>query len=106
MKPENPDPKDALLSSLLREARNTPSLPPRFREGVWRRIGEGETPSTAGVAWLDALAAWVLRPRFALAAAVVLICAGSVFGAVQGTQANRQDAQSRYITSVAPNSLR
>lgn len=83
-----------------------PSLPPRFREGVWRRIEESETPATAGMTWLDALAAWVLRPRFAMAAAVVLICAGSVFGAVQGTQANRQDAQSRYVASVAPNSLR
>jgi hypothetical protein len=106
MKPENPNPNDAPLSSLLHEARATPSLPPRFREGVWRRIEEAETPAIVRVGWLDALAAWALRPRFAVAAAVVLICAGSVFGAVQGAQANHQQAQSRYLSSVAPNSLR
>lgn len=106
MKTENPDPNDVRLGSLLREARATPPLPPRFREGAWRRIEESEVPATVRVGWLDALAAWVLRPRFAVASAVVLICAGSVFGAVQGTQANHQNAQSRYVTSVAPNSLR
>ena len=106
MKLENSDPNDARLGSLLRKARATPSLPPRFREGVWRRIEESEIPAPVRVGWLDALAAWVLRPRFAVASAVVLICAGSVFGAVQGAQVNHQNAQSRYVTSVAPNSLR
>jgi len=106
MKPENTDPNDARLASLLREARATPPLPPRFREGVWRRIEESETPAAAQLNWLDALAAWALRPRFALAAAAILICAGSIFGAVQGTQANHENAQTRYVTSVAPNSLR
>jgi len=104
MKPENSDSNDARLGSLLRESRATPSLPPRFREGVWRRIEESETSATQ-LGWLDALAAWALRPRFALAAAAVLICAGSIFGAVQGTQANHENAQTRYVT-YAPNSLR
>jgi di/tricarboxylate transporter len=106
MKPENSNSNDARLGALLREARMAPSLPPRFREGVWRRIEESETPATVRTGWLDALAAWVLRPRFALATAVVLICAGSVFGVVQGKQANQENAQSRYVASVAPNSLR
>ena len=106
MKPENPNPEEARLSALLREGRAAPSLPPRFREGVWRRIEEGEAPATAQVGWLEALAAWALRPRMALAAAVVLICAGSIFGAVAGTQANHHEAQSRYVATVAPNSLR
>jgi len=106
MNPENPNPNDARLSALLREGRTAPSLPPRFREGVWRRIEESETPSPVRVGWLDAFAAWALQPRFALAAAVVLICAGSIFGAVQGSHANQVDAQSRYVASVAPNSLR
>ena len=106
MKPENSDPNDARLGSLLREARATPSLPPRFRERVWRRIEEGETPAATKLSWLDALAAWALRPRFALTAALVLIGAGSIFGAVQGTHTNHENAQSRYVTSVAPNSLR
>lgn len=106
MKPENLDPNDARLGSLLREARATPALPPRFRESVWRRIEESETPADVRANWLDALAAWVLRPRFAVAAAVVLICAGSAVGVVRGAQTNHHDAQSRYVASVAPNSLR
>jgi|SRR6185312_11746828 len=106
MKPENLDPNDARLGALLRESRATPSLPPRFREDVWRRIEESETPADVRVSWLDALATWVLRPRFAVAVAVVLIGAGSVFGVVQGTQAKHEHAQSRYVASVAPNSLR
>jgi hypothetical protein len=106
MKPENTNPEDAPLSSLLREARTTPALPPRFQEGVWRRIEEGEVPAPARVTWLDALATWALRPKFALAIAVVLISAGSLAGIRQGSQAIRQDAQSRYVASVAPNTLR
>jgi len=106
MKPENPNPEDARLSALLRESRSVPSLPPRFREGVWRRIEESEIPAAAKITWLDALAAWALRPRFALALAVVLICAGSLAGIREGSEAAHQEAQSRYLTSVAPNSLR
>jgi len=105
----NPDPgtNDARLGALLREARVSPDLPPRFREGVWRRIEEPEAPARpAGLTWLDALAALVLRPRFALAAAVVLIAGGALFGARQGSQVARQDAQARYLAVVAPNSLR
>jgi hypothetical protein len=81
-------------------------LHPRFQEGVWRRIEEREIPATIRVGWLDALVLRTLRPRFALAAAVVLVAAGSVVGARQGNQAAHQDAQTRYVASVAPNSLR
>lgn len=106
MNPANPNPDDAKLSALLRESRSTHALPPRFREGVWRRIEESESPAVQRVSWLEALAAWALRPRFALAAAVVLICAGSLVGAREGREAARHDAQNRYLASVAPNSLR
>jgi hypothetical protein len=106
MNKENTNPNDAKLSALLRHARATPSLPPRFREGVWRRIEESETPAVATHNWLEALASWVLRPRFALAAAVVLIAAGSVLGVSEGRQSARLDAQTRYVASVAPNTLR
>lgn len=106
MNQENPNPSDPKLSALLREARAMPPLPPRFREGVWRRIEESEIPATARVGWVDALVGWALRPRFALATAIVLVCAGTLFGAVQGLQTARLDAQSRYVASVAPNTLR
>ena len=109
----NPDPGsaeagDARLSALLHESRVSPALPPRFQEGVWRRIEEADAPvqSTGGIAWLDALAALVLRPRFALATATVLIVAGALLGVREGGQMAKQDAQARYLAAVAPHSLR
>ena len=110
MKPENinSDPNDARLGTLLRASRVAPALPPRFQEGVWRRIEEADAPapSTGGIAWLDALAALVLRPRFALAAATVLIVAGALLGVREGSQLVKQDAQARYLATVAPHALR
>jgi hypothetical protein len=106
MNHENPNPNDEKLSAVLREARSQPSLPPRFQEGVWRRIEESEAPAASRRSWLDALASWVLRPRFALAVAVVLICAGSLAGVREGQQSVREQAQTRYLAAVAPNSLR
>ncbi len=109
----NPDPGsaeagDARLSALLHESRVSPALPPRFQEGVWRRIEEADVPvqSTGGIAWLDALAALVLRPRFALATATVLIVAGALLGVREGGQMAKQDAQARFLAAVAPHSLR
>ena len=106
MNEENINPNDAKLSALLRQSRSTHSLPPRFQEGVWRRIEESEAPAAAQRGWLDMLASWTLRPRFALATAIVLVLAGSLVGAREGRQAARADAQSRYVASVAPNTLR
>ena len=106
MEKENSNPNDEKLSALLRKARPAPSLPPRFQEGVWRRIEESEIPATSRTNWLEALVSWALRPKFALAAAVVLVAAGSLVGAHEGNQAAHVDAQTRYVTSVAPNSLR
>ena len=108
----NPDPaaeaSDARLGALLRESRVAPALPPRFQEGVWRRIEEAAAPvkATGGVAWLVAMATLVLRPRFALATATVLIVAGALLGVRNGSQMAHQDAQARYLAAVAPNSLR
>ncbi len=108
MKDPNITPEDAKLSELLRESRSAPSLPPRFQEGVWRRIeaAEATTRSTSGPSWLDALAALVLRPRLAFAVVVVLIAAGGLWGAHAGSQFARHEAQARYLAAVAPNSLR
>ena len=84
----NPEPNDAKFGTLLRASRVAPALPPRFREGVWRRIEDADAPapSTGRIAWLDALAALVLRPRFALATvATVLIVAGALLGVHEGS---------------------
>ena len=98
---KNMNPDDTKLSSLLRRSRVSPSLPPRFQENVWRRIedtGAPEKPAT----WLDALAALLLRPKFALVAATVLVMAGALFGVREGSLLARQDAQAQYMTAVAP----
>lgn len=99
----NPD--DIKLSALLRESRVSPALPPRFQENVWRRIETNAVPAKAG-SWLDALAALVLRPRFAYATVTALVVAGALLGVHQGAQLAKQDAQARYVAMVAPNALR
>ena len=108
MKPPDQNPEDPKLSRTLRSARPEPTLPPRFQEGVWRRIVETELPvcDARPVSWLDALVALVLRPRFALATVALLICAGAVLGVREAGQTARHDAQARYVAAVAPNSLR
>ena len=104
----NQNSDNAKLSELLRQARVSPSLPPRFQENVWRRIEHAEAPAhtTGRIAWLDTLAALVLRPRFAYATVATLMLVGILLGTHQGAQAAKQDAQARYVALVAPNSLR
>ena len=99
----NPD--DTKLSALLRESRISPALPPRFQENVWQRIEGNAVPAKAD-SWLDALAALVLRPRFAYATVTALVLAGALLGAFQGAHLAKQEAQARYVAMVAPNALR
>ena len=107
MKPDrdSAEASDARFSAVLRTARPSPSLPPRFQENVWRRIEEAEAPAPSG-SWLDALSALVLRPRFAYATVATLMLAGVLLGTYQGAQNAKQAGQARYLAVVAPNSLR
>ena len=102
---ENMNPSDTKFREVLRAARPSPSLPPRFQENVWRRIEEAEAPVKSGF-WLDAFAALVLRPRFAYATVATLMVAGVLLGSYQGAQTVKQTEQARYLAAVAPNSLR
>ena len=102
---DNMNTNDPKLSALLRESRLSPSLPPRFQENVWRRIEDAEAP-VKSESWLDALAALILRPKFAFATAAVLLFAGITLGTIDGSQTARHEAQTRYVASVAPDSLR
>lgn len=104
----NPENSDAKLSALLRESRVAPALPPRFQEGVWRRIEDAETAArpVGNVVWLQVLAGWVLRPKLAFATAAALVLAGVLLGARDGMETARHDAQARYLAAVAPNALR
>lgn len=107
MKSNNTEPDDARLGTLLREARTTPMLPPRFQENVWRRIERGEKsqPTPARANWLDALATWILRPQLAFALAAVLVLMGVGLGWNSGERLARSEAQARYVAAVAPNAL-
>ena len=102
---ENMNLSDTKFCEVLRAVRLSPPLPPRFRENVWRRIEEAEAPVKSG-SWLDALAALVLRPRFAYATVASLVLMGFLLGTYQGTQTVKQTEQARYLAAVAPNSLR
>lgn len=108
MNKENINLNDAKLSTLLRESRVSPALPPRFQENVWRRIenAEAPAPSKPGLSWLDALAALVLRPRFALATAAALVVAGALLGVRAGNVAANHAALAQYLATVAPAALR
>jgi hypothetical protein len=108
MNKENINPADAKLGALLHESRIAPALPPRFQESVWRRIEDAAAPSRSfgSVAWLDTLAALMLRPRLAFASVAALALVGVLLGTYQGTQVARHDAQARYLAIVAPNLLR
>jgi hypothetical protein len=102
---ENMNPDDKEFREVLRTARLSPSLPPRFQENVWRRIEDADAPVKSD-SWLDALAVLVLRPRFAYATVAALVLAGVLLGTYQGAQTARQNEQARYIALVAPNPLR
>jgi len=108
MNKQDLNPDEARLGELLREARAAPSLPPRFQHNVWQRTESTEARNFAVDArnWLDALVGWLLRPRPALAVAAVLVATGVGLGWSRGEQLARQDAQARYLATVAPNSLR
>ena len=107
MNETNFNPEDAKLRDLLRRSRAAPALPPRFQEGVWRRIGSAEVAKGAARRnWLDSLVQWVLRPKLALAGVAVLMLAGGLMGVREGAQSARHDAQARYLAAVAPSLLR
>jgi hypothetical protein len=105
MKENNQFSEDPQVSTLLRQARVSPVLPPRFQQNVWRRIEDAEAPAKS-VTWLDTLASFILRPRFAVAAAAMLLLAGVLAGTLQGREVARHDAQMNYLASVAPQSVR
>lgn len=100
MNTTTPNPGDAALGKLLREARPAPGLPPRFQENVWRRIEQNKS-SPAAAGWVEALAALVLKPRFAIASVCALVLVGGLLGTWEGSAHARQAAQDRYVASVA-----
>ena len=105
MKENHLHPNEARFSALLRASRPSPALPPRFQENVWRRIEDAEAPEKPE-SWLDAIAMLVMRPRFAVVTAAVLVLAGVLLGTFEGRQAARHEAQMNYLALVAPGPVR
>ena len=80
MKANNPH--DAVLSELLRLRRITVTLPPRFCDGVWRRIEQEEAGSNFTL--FAALTAWIEstlpRPQIAFCYVTALMIVGMASG--------------------------
>jgi hypothetical protein len=96
------NPEDLRLRELLHEAHPAPELPPRFQEGVWRRIEHNDAPAESRAGWLETLAALVLRPRWAMATVAVAVLAGVLSGMVQGQRLADRETRDRYVASVSP----
>ena len=105
--PERPDP----LRKVLREWRVTEPLPPRFQEGVWRRIQQADAGATAAATTTDwtMFKAWLAmampRPALAVAYLSVLLIAGIAGGYWQARQRTAHvdtELGTRYIQSVDP----
>jgi len=92
-------PGEDRLNSLLRESRPEPALPPRFQENVWRRIERADAQSKPA-SWISLLAGLILKPRFALATAAIVLVTGTFLGSLNGQAQARQVAQERYVTAV------
>jgi len=100
-------PEETKLRILLHEAFPKAELPPLFQQNVWRRIERADESVTflSRASRLDAIISWILRPQLAFALAAVLVLAGLGLGWNSGERSARNEAQARYISSVAPNAL-
>lgn len=83
------------------------TLPPRFKEQVWRRIEQREPAARTGAweSWLRWLENIFARKAVALAYVTVLVAAGLTAGYARGqTQEQRGNAQlaARYVQSIDP----
>ncbi len=104
MNHQSPPSSDERLRNLLREARPVADPAPGFRSAVWRRVERAELAGQAvgPVPWLDRVAAWLLRPRLALASTVALVLIGASLGARDGIHRSSQAAQAKYLAAVSP----
>lgn len=96
-----PDPE---LSRLLRDWDVPDELPPRFNEGVWRRL-ESSSALRPDSTLLSRWRAWWHRPGMAWAYVAILLAAGASAGAWQGRVTALQvidQLQGRYVLSVDP----
>ncbi|HXT39243.1 MAG TPA: hypothetical protein VN887_04380 [Candidatus Angelobacter sp.] len=107
MSTEYSNENDARLGRLLNEWKPDAVLPPRFQEGVWRRIAQGDD-STRDWRWTDLLQpieACFRRPALAVAYVAVLLMVGIGAGLLQAREKASQidhGLQARYLQAVDP----
>lgn len=101
--------QDAKLRALLRECGITATLPPRFCEGVWRRIAQREQEPTALAALWTAFNRWMdaklPRPALAVSYVTILLVIGAGAGWAQAHQEKARvssELSARYVQSVDP----
>lgn len=98
----SPDPTpDPELRTLLRSAHPSPGLPPRFQEGVWRRLERSErlNPSQG---WFESLIAGLFRPAYASFGLALVMIAGISLGLRDTDASNPRTERARYLAAVSP----
>ncbi len=103
MNPPNPIEDDDVLRSALKDAHPTASLPPRFQEGVWSRIGRAERLESArGTCGWESWLAQMLRPAWISAGLAGIMLAGIWVGIRDGDSRALQVGRNRYLAAVSP----
>jgi hypothetical protein len=108
LEPQNDD-RDDELSDVLKEWRVEASLPPRFREGVWRRIAISQEKRGAWIGfWRSVAFRWeaIVQKPIGVAACLVFFAAVGVgigtWHAREFTQSAQTAWQYAYFQSVSP----
>ncbi len=104
MKTPDPNLDEPRLKTLLRDAHPAPPLPPRFQEGVWKRLERAERPmpAAAPARWLEQWVRGLLRPRYATAGLALAMFAGAWLGVRNGAGIVHRADRDRYIAAVSP----
>src|SRR5206468_10499230 len=105
-----PGDQEEALRKVLKEWHVGAALPPRFQEGVWRRIEQAErAPAPIAPSVWAVIAHWIgtVLPRPALAASYVaiLLAIGVTAGWAQGHQQTarvKDELSERYVRVLDP----
>ena len=105
MKPEHPLQNDEVLTRTLREWKVEASLPPHFRDEVWRRIEHRDLQEPVWLALARRLSAAFARPSLAVSYVALLLLAGLLAGywQVRVTRAQVSETMgARYVQMIDP----
>ena len=102
---ENMNPSDTKFSEAPARRAPSPALPPRFQENVWRRIEDAEAPVKSGIV-AGCAGGFDFAPAICLRHRRRAVAGGRFARHARRPQTARHDAQTRYLASVAPDSLR